>query len=70
MWKILAAHIKEEVYYFQGYCGLFPEELKRFHMETRGKGDLQYINQQILKESNIRRENVAFAWMDLKMQMI
>ena len=33
---------------------------------TRETGDLQFIDQYILKESKTRRKNVAMAWIDGK----
>ena len=45
---------------------LLPEEQKMCHRETRGTGNLLYIDQHILKESKERRENVAMAWVDFK----
>ena len=44
-----------------------PEELKRYRKGTRGTGDLLKINQQILKESKMKRKNQVMAWIDNKM---
>ena len=56
MWKILIAHIREEIYYSVIYHGPFPKEHKECCMETGETGDLLYIVQHILKESKGRRK--------------
>ena len=59
MWKILAAQIKEDIYYSLVNNWLFPEEQKGCHKETRGTGYLLYIDQNIRTESKTRRKNMA-----------
>ena len=56
MWKILTAQIKEEIYYSLVCHGLFPKEQKGYRRETRGTGDLLYIDQHILKATKVRRK--------------
>ena len=64
MWKILTAQIKEEIYYSLTNHGLFPEEQKGCHKESRGTGEFLYIDQHILNESKTRRKNLSMAWID------
>ena len=52
MWKILTEQIKEEQ--------------NGFHKGTRETGDLLYIDQHILKESKMKRKNLAMARVDYK----
>ena len=66
MWKILSAQIREEIYYSLTSCGLFAEEQEGCHKGSRGTGELLYIDQHILNESNTRRKNLAMAWIDNK----
>ena len=61
---------REEVYYMQLCLGLFPEEQKGCHRKTREAGDLLYIDQNILKQSKVRGENVVMASIDYKKSMI
>ena len=42
-------------------------EQKRCAKGTRGTGELQDIDQYILKESKTRRKNNVMAWIDYKM---
>ena len=46
--------------------GLFCEEQKRCHRETRGRGDLLYIDKHILNDSKTKRKNVALARINCK----
>ena len=55
---ILTAQFRMEIYYSQISRRLFPEEQSWYHKGTRGTGDLQYIDQHILKESKTRRDDV------------
>ena len=57
MWKILTAHIREEIYYFLISCRLFPKEPKGYHKATR---DIQYIDQHILKKRKTRRKKCNY----------
>ena len=66
MWKILTAHIREEIYYSLASRRLFPEEQKGCHKCSRGTAELLYIDQHILNESNTRRKNLAIDWIDYK----
>ena len=52
MWKILTAQIREEIYSSLTSRGLFPEEQKGCCKVSRGTGELLYIDQHILYESN------------------
>ena len=45
---------------------LFPEEQKGCPKRSRGTGELLYIDQHILNESETRRKNLARAWIDCK----
>ena len=65
MWSILSAEVREEIVYSLVSCEQFTEEQKGYH-ETRGTGDLQYIDHHILKESKVKQKNVAMAWIDNK----
>ena len=65
-WKILTAQIREEIYYSLTSHGLFPEEQKGRHKESRGIAELLYMDQHILNESKTRRKNLAVAWIDYK----
>ena len=60
------AEIREEIYNSLEYRGLFPEEQKGWHGWTRRTGDLLYINQHILKESQARKKNAGMASTDYK----
>ena len=64
MWKTFTAQITEEIYYSVIRQGLFSEEQKGFYKETRGTGELLYIDEHILKETKMRRKNLAMAWID------
>ena len=44
----------------------FLEEEKRFRMGTRGTNELIYIDQDIIKEIKLERENIAMTWIDNK----
>ena len=55
MWKILAAQIKERIYYSLTNRGLFPDEQKGCRKGSRGRAELVYIDQHILNESKARR---------------
>ena len=66
MWKILTAQIREEINYSLTSCELFPEEQKGCHNESRGTGELLYIDQHILNKSKTRWKNLAMAWIDYK----
>ena len=59
MWKILTEQIRENIYYSQIFYGLFHEQYWR-HKRTKGKGNLLYIIQYILKESKKSRKNLCF----------
>ena len=65
MWKILKEQIME-IYYSLISSGLYPEEQKWCHEKTRGRCHLLYIDQHILKESKMRRKNLAMAWSNYK----
>ena len=39
-----------------------PQRTEKILQGTRGMGELQYIDQYILKESKTRRKNLAMAW--------
>ena len=67
MWKILTAHIRVSIYYSVISCGLFNEEQKGCYMETRGTGELLYIDLHFNNESKTRRTNEAMARIDHKM---
>ena len=66
MWKVLTALIREWIYYSQIFRKLFSKEQKRCWRGTKGKEDLLYIDQHILKESKLRRKNIAIAEIDKK----
>ena len=66
MWKTLKAQKREEIYYSLTFRGLFPEEQKGCCKVSRGITELLYINQHILNKGNIRRKNLALAWVDNK----
>ena len=66
MWKILIAQIREETYSSLTSRGLFLEEQKGCRKGSRGTAELLYIDQHILNETKIRRENLAMAWIDYK----
>ena len=65
MWKIQTAQIKE-IYYSLISRGLFHEEQKGCHKETRGTGELLYIDQYIPMESKMSQKNLANAWIDYR----
>ena len=68
MRKILTAQIREEIYFSLISSGLFPEEQKGCHKESKGTGELLYIDQHILNKSKTRRKNLATKWhIDYKM---
>ena len=66
MKKILTVQIREEIYYSFVSRRRFPEEQKECYKVTKGTGDLQSIDQNILKESKTRRHNVAMVRIDNK----
>ena len=66
MWKILTAHIREEIYYSLISRGLFPDKQKGCRKGFRGTAVLLYIDQHILNENKNRRKNLAIAWIDYK----
>ena len=66
MWKILAAQIREKIYYSLTSRRLFPDEQKRCRKGSRGTAELLYIDQHILNESKTRLKNLAMAWIDYK----
>ena len=66
MWKILAAQIREEIYYSLTSRGSFPDEQKECCKGSRGISELLYIDQHILNESKNRRKNLVMAWIDYK----
>ena len=45
---------------------LFPDEQKECYKRTRESGDLQYVDQQILKEIKTRQKNVMITWISNK----
>ena len=47
-------------------CGLFPEEQKGHHKESRDNVVLLYIDQHILNESKTRRKKLGMTWFDYK----
>ena len=66
MWKILTAQIREEIYYSQTSCSLFPDEQKGWWKGSRSTAELLYIDQHILNESRTRGKNLAMARVDYK----
>ena len=52
-WKIQTVQIRE-IYNALICCERFPEELKGYRKGTKGKDNLQYIAQNITRESKIR----------------
>ena len=64
MWKILTREIRNKIYDSLLSYGLFSKERRGCR---KGTGDLQYINQDILKNSKTRRKNLAIVWIDYKM---
>ena len=66
IWKILKAQIKEEIYESLTRRRLFPDEQIERCKGSRGIGELLYIDQHILNESKMRRENLVMAWIDYK----
>ena len=66
MWKIQAAQIREEIYFSLTSCGLFPDEQKGCSKESRGTGELLYLDQHILNKSKTRCQNLPMAWIDYK----
>ena len=66
MWKILTAHIREDIYYSLTSGGLFPDKQKGCHKGPRGTAELLYIDQHILNESKNRRKNPSMTWIDYK----
>ena len=70
MWKILTAQIREEIYYSQTSCRMFPEEQKRCRKGSSGTGEFPYIDQHILNESKTRWNNLALAGLTTKSHMI
>ena len=61
MWKILAAQIREKIYYSLISRGLFPNEQKGCQKGSRGTAELLYIDKHILNESKNRRKNLDMA---------
>ena len=57
VWKISTAQIREENYYSLASRGLFPEEQKGCHKESRCTAELLYIDQPILNESKTKQKN-------------
>ena len=45
-------------------CGLFPEEQKGCHKQTRETGYLLYMGLQICNESKTKRKDLAIMWID------
>ena len=66
MWKILTAQIRKEINYWLISHELFLEELKGYRKETRGTGELHYIDLHILKDIKTRRKYLALAGIDHK----
>ena len=66
MWKILTAHIREEIYYSLISYGIFTDEQKGSSKRTRCTEELLYIDQHIHNESKTRQKNLAMAWIDFK----
>ena len=66
IWKILTAQISEEIYNSLISSDYSPYEQKGCCKETRGTGELLYIDQHILKDIKTRRSNLAMAWIDSK----
>ena len=64
--KILTVQIREEIYDSLMSCGFFPEDQKGCLKWTRGRGELLYIDQHILKESKMRWKNLAMVWINYK----
>ena len=56
MWKILTAHVREEIYYSLTCRTLFPDEQKGCCKGSRSTAELLYIAQHILNESKTRRK--------------
>ena len=67
-WKILAAQIREEIYYLLTSRRLFPDEQKRCRKGSRDTGELLNIDQHILNKSKTQQKNLAIAWIDYKME--
>ena len=63
--EILTAQIK--IYNSLISRGLFLKEYKGCCKGTRGARELLYFNQDILKECNMKRKNLAIARIDYKM---
>ena len=66
MWKILTAQIREKLYYSLTSRGLFPYEQRGCRKGSTGTGELLYIDQHILNESQTRQKNPAIAWIYYK----
>ena len=60
MWKILIAHIREEIYYSLTSRGLFPGEQKGCRKGTRGTAELLYVDQHILNDSKNRQKKSSY----------
>ena len=64
MWEILATQIREGIYYSLISRRLLPEQLKGCRKGTRSTGDVLYIDQHILKESNMTEKSIyAVDWL-------
>ena len=61
MWKILTAHLREEIYYSCGCRELFPEE-QRMPKGTRGSDGSLYKDQHICREIKTRQKHVVMAY--------
>ena len=66
MWKILTAKIGEEIYNLLTSFRLLSKEQKGCHKQSRGKGNILYIDQHILNKRKTRRKNLAMTWIDYK----
>ena len=69
-WKILMAQIKEEIYDSLISSGLFPKGMKGCRNGTRGRGELLYTDQRILKDRKTRRETYLWCELTTKRHMI
>ena len=63
IWKILTAKIRQEIYYSSRTV---PQRIERIRQETRGTGELLYIDQHVIENSKTRQKNIAMAWIDTK----
>ena len=66
VWKLLAGVIAEKIYGFLDTTLLLPQEQKGCKRKSRGTNDLLFIDQLIMREIKMRKQNLSMVWIDYK----